>query len=401
MVDVLSTYFSERVLLIGADGTIIDSLGRPRGMLGFSADERAGMHVAERVHPGDLPAVLDLLARARQSQVLEEVTTVRARHKDGSWRRLEVAVFSRVDDAIVGAAVLRLRDVRDQPARLDGTEERFVSLAEALPIGVLSADVTDFLVFTNEAARSLLGAGFARLRGRGWLDQIHPNYHSAIADAITEARATGRRTGTTVATVDRAGSLWLQLLVVPLTSGDRYVGWVATLEDVTARLTAEREVAHRATHDALTGLPNRWLLMDRLQQALSRCARGRRGVTVVFIDIDGLKAHNDSYGHSAGDAILVDAARRIDRELRTGETAARFGGDEFVVVSDVNSECEDDELAQRLRNTLDYQLNHAATSLTVTACVGVAFTDDPNVTPDQVLAAADAVMYQHKPRDPC
>jgi len=365
-------------------------------MLGFSADERAGMHVAERVHPGDLPAVLDLLARARQSEVLEETVTVRARHKDGSWRRLEVAVFSRVDEPHGGTSVLRLRDAHEQPDAIDSTEDRFVSLAEALPVGVLSADATNFLVYTNETARSLLNAGFARLRGRGWLDQIDPDHRSDLTQTIAEARSTGRHTRTIVATADPSAPLWLQLLVVPLTQGDRYVGWLATLEDVTARLTAEREVAHRATHDALTGLPNRWLLMDRLHQALARCARGHRGVAVIFIDIDGLKGHNDAYGHAAGDAILVDAARRIHRELRTGDTAARIGGDEFVVVSDVDGE-RDDGLVQRLRDTLDYQLQYASTALTVTACIGAAFSDDPNVTAHQLLAAADAAMYRHKP----
>jgi PAS domain S-box-containing protein len=84
MLDLLSEYFSVRVLLIGADGTIVSSLGRPRGMLGFGADERVGMHVAERVHPDDLPAVLDLLARARHAEGIEETVQVRARHKDGS-----------------------------------------------------------------------------------------------------------------------------------------------------------------------------------------------------------------------------------------------------------------------------------------------------------------------------
>src|ERR1700710_521450 len=114
LIDLLAGYFSERVLLIGFDGTILASLGRPQGMLGFSADERDGMHVAERVHPDDLPAVLDLLSRARQSDGLELAVTVRARHKDGSWRRLEVTVFSRIHDPLVQAGVLRLRDVSDE-----------------------------------------------------------------------------------------------------------------------------------------------------------------------------------------------------------------------------------------------------------------------------------------------
>ena len=254
-------------------------------------------------------ACLDLLTRARRSEGLVEAVTVRARHKDGSWRRLEVTVFSRVHDPTVAAGVLRLRELDDQPA-IDVTDERFLSLAEALPIGVLSADAEDFLVFANDAALSMVNAEFTRLRGRRWLDLIHPDHHDRMAEAVAEARSTRRHTQVTLAAVGRSEPMWLQLLVVPLTRADRYVGWVATLEDVTARLTAEREVAHRATHDPLTGLPNRSLLMDRLQQALARCAPDERGVAVAFIDIDGLKGHNDAHGHAAGDAILVHTVQR-------------------------------------------------------------------------------------------
>src|SRR6195952_3480016 len=196
LIDLLAGYFSERVLLIGSNGTILASLGRPRGMLGFEADERDGMHVAERVHPDDLPAVLHLLTRAREAVGLEEAVVVRARHKDGTWRRLEVTVFSRIHDPSMEAGVLRLRDVTDETIAVDvATEQsRFVSLAEALPVGVLSADTEDFLVFTNDAALGLLRVEFDRLRGRGWLEQIHPDHRNDVETTIATARSTRRAT---------------------------------------------------------------------------------------------------------------------------------------------------------------------------------------------------------------
>ena len=117
---------------------------------------------------------------------------------------------------------------------------------------------------------------------------------------------------------------------------------------------------------------------------------------MVFIDIDGLKGHNDAYGHAAGDAILVDAARRLAAALRPSDTAARIGGDEFVVVSDVVSESEGADLGQRIKSLLDYEVAFEARSLSVTASVGVAFTNDPTRTPGELLAGADAAMYRHK-----
>ena len=402
MVDVLAAYLSERVLLIGAEGTVVASLGRSPGVLGFAADERDGMHVAERVHADDLPAVLDLLSRARQSNALEETVVVRARHKDRSWRRLEVTVFSRTHDLTLEAGVVRLRDVTGQAVAIDVAAEqsRFISLAEALPVGVLSGDAEDFLVFANDAALAALGTDFERLRGRGWLDRLQPEHRGIAESTVAQARSSGRPTQATVATAEPGESSWLQLLVVPLAQAGRYVGWVATLEDITARRAAERELAHRATHDALTQLPNRWLAMDRLQQALAKCARHDNGVALVFIDIDGLKAHNDAHGHAAGDEILVDLAHRLDGSLRPSDTAARIGGDEFVVVADVRNRDEADDVARRIVDLLDYELRYRDVALPVTASVGVAFTDDPAMTPAQLLAAADNAMYRHKPAAP-
>jgi diguanylate cyclase (GGDEF)-like protein/PAS domain S-box-containing protein len=293
---------------------------------------------------------------------------------------------------------LRLRDVTDEPQAMDLASEqsRFVSLAEALPVGVLSADTEDFLVFANDAATGFLGVEFERLRGRGWIDRIHPDQRDDVQAAIAQARSRRHATRATFTVAAPSDPSFLQILVVPLTEAGRDLGWVATLEDVTARLTAERELAHRATHDPLTGLPNRWLLMDRLQQALAKCARRQGGVAVVFVDIDRLKAHNDAHGHAAGDAALIHAARRLSGNLRPSDTAARIGGDEFVVVSDVHDEREARDLARRLQTLLDDDLAHGQVTLHVTASVGVAFTDDPTVTPAQLLADADAAMYRHK-----
>ena len=396
LVDLLIGYLTERVLLVGVDGTILSSLGRSPGLLGFDEDERSGMHIAERVHPDDLPPVLELLARARRTAALEEAVVVRARHKDGSWRRLEVTVFSRSADPSLEAGVLRIRYVTERfsPVDVVADRSRFVSLAEALPVGVLSGDADDFLVFANDAAVASFGAGFEVLRGRGWLGRIRAEDRAEVEATLDVARTTLRTARATFATVETEGRAWLKMLVVPLARDGSYIGWVATLDDV----TAERQLAYQATHDALTGLPNRWLVMDRLQQALAKCARHHDGVAVVFIDIDDLKAHNDACGHAAGDAVLVDVARRLATNVHPSDTAGRIGGDEFIVIFDVRNHQEALDETDRVRTLLACDVPHGRTRLAVTASVGVAFTDDPTMSPADLLAQADADMYHHKTR---
>src|SRR5207237_4681010 len=109
-------------------------------------------------------------------------------------------------------------------------------------------------------------------------------------------------------------------------------GYVVTGRDVTERKEAEQQLVHQALHDALTGLPNRALFLDRLGLALSRLERRPSLGAVFFLDLDYFKVVNDSLGHSAGDHVLVAVAERLQRSLRDGDTAARLGGDEFAIL---------------------------------------------------------------------
>jgi diguanylate cyclase (GGDEF)-like protein len=171
------------------------------------------------------------------------------------------------------------------------------------------------------------------------------------------------------------------------------------IRDTSGELQARRELEHRALHDPLTRLPNRELLLDRLSVALARRVRAGTSLGVIFIDLDRFKKINDEHGHAVGDELLVSVAHRLEREVRDGDTVARYGGDEFVVLcEDLTSEATAAPLARRLETAIAQPVTAGGQLLEVTASIGVVVEGDPGSDPEAVLARADAEMYRHKRR---
>jgi diguanylate cyclase (GGDEF)-like protein len=162
------------------------------------------------------------------------------------------------------------------------------------------------------------------------------------------------------------------------------------------RLRAAR-AERRAYHDALTGLPNRYLLMDRLQQALPRARRAQSKVSVLFIDLDRFKVINDSLGHTTGDSILEAMASRLQRYVRRGDTLARFGGDEFLVLTEgIHHAGDAATVAQKLQEVIKEPLSIEGRELFLTASVGISLFPDDSADAETLIKNADAAMYRVK-----
>jgi diguanylate cyclase (GGDEF)-like protein len=188
---------------------------------------------------------------------------------------------------------------------------------------------------------------------------------------------------------------WFSVRVAPLDlQGGR--GAVLSHVDVTQLHDVQEALAHQSLHDALTGLPNRLLLNDRLSQALADARRLHLTVGVGFLDLDHFKRINDTLGHAAGDDLLVQVAKRLRRQLRNGDTAARLAGDEFVVVWR-NLATQDDAagLRSRLTEALAPPFTLGGTEIAVSISIGVALSQHEQTGPE-LLVAADTVMYEAK-----
>lgn len=175
---------------------------------------------------------------------------------------------------------------------------------------------------------------------------------------------------------------------------------VGSWRDVTARVRAQQELSRRVLYDSLTGLPNRELMIDRLDIALSALERDRDLVAVIFIDLDRFKSVNDSYGHKAGDLVLVETSRRLQHLLRPGDTACRISGDEFVViVPGIDSESDLVAVATRLLSALEQPIELAdGNRVHLGASLGMTLAEDASVSGAALVAEADAAMYEAKRR---
>jgi len=185
---------------------------------------------------------------------------------------------------------------------------------------------------------------------------------------------------------------WCRLKVSPM-HGDRLV---INAQDLTEIKASEERVRHMALHDHLTGLPNRQLFLDRLDQALRRAKRGGLNVALLYIDLDRFKSLNDAYGHAHGDRVLVETALRLRACVRESDTVARLGGDEFVVVLPDLLQVDDAlPVAEKIQQTL-YDPEAGAGRMFLGASVGLACYPEHGQDQDALLAMADAAMYEAK-----
>ena len=179
------------------------------------------------------------------------------------------------------------------------------------------------------------------------------------------------------------------------TTGTVY--YVVVSHDISELKAKEKQITHLAYHDALTDLPNRALLADRLNQAIATAERKGQRILLLFIDLDNFKKVNDTVGHAVGDILLQEAAQRLSTSVRTGDTVARLGGDEFIImIPNVKSQKEIDEFLQRVQSVFAQSFHLANHHFHITCSIGLTIYPDDGATPDDLLKNADLAMYQAK-----
>ncbi len=198
--------------------------------------------------------------------------------------------------------------------------------------------------------------------------------------------------------------LWITLRTSPMYDTKRnIIGGVAIVTDITDRINAEEKIKHQAYFDALTDIPNRVLLKDRIEQALAHYRRHRSLIAIMFLDLDHFKSINDSLGHHIGDLLLIETASRLTSICRDGDTVARIGGDEFVILlnelgTDSHIAAKNvEKISEKIHETLSYPFNVGQFEPIVTSSsVGIAIVTSNDQNADDLLKFADTAMYQAK-----
>jgi diguanylate cyclase (GGDEF)-like protein/PAS domain S-box-containing protein len=299
-----------------------------------------------------------------------------------------------------GGIVVQLRDVtarRETEEALRQSEARYRSVFQQSrdPIFFTAADGT--IIECNRATLDVFGWSREELF-RMRFDEllVEPDAQAALRAAVDEAgTADGQaRMHAKDGSVRDAHVMIASRLGA---SGEK-LGWLVTARDQSERVQLEQERGRNAFHDPLTGLPNRVVFLDRLER-LHMHAQRRPGYrfAVLFVDLDRLKPINDTFGHAAGDELLVQVARRLESCLRQEDSVSRFGGDEFAVLLDNVTDVRDATLvADRINNELALPIRIGPREVAASASIGIAISGEGHEQAGQVLADADAAMYRAK-----
>lgn len=301
----------------------------------------------------------------------------------------------------------RLRAQLDEQSRteeaLRSSEERYDLAVNGADVGIWDWDLRSNSIFFSARWKALLGYGPEAISAQPaeWFQVVHPTDRALVRSAIKD-HLSGHtaRLDVEYRIQHKDGSMrWAQTCGMALRdeSGKAY-RLAGSQTDITVRKLAEERIRHDAIHDSLTGLPNRTLFMDRLNHLMARAQRSSKDrFAVLFFDLDRFKLVNDSFGHIAGDQLLIEAAQRLQACLKSSDTLARLGGDEFIVLLERIDHVEDaiaaaDRLLEELKRPFDIEGHEIYTS----ASIGIVTNTPHHEKPEDLLRDADTAMYRAK-----
>lgn len=368
---------------------------------GYSAEEFLKLRLPD-IRPENVPGEIEGMIARFDDPTLPDTLRLHRTKADG-WR--VVKVNARIIDfegrPSILAAVFDMTREQELQREVRSARSFLRNMVEGVPAAMFAKDLaTGQFVFYNSAAERLFGVMRENMVGRTSLEVFGDKDAQKFLDQDRLTLAAGSE-GISVDTRihhPEHGERCIRMKKVVVGDGEaggrRYI--LAVAEDVTEERLREAEIAHLASHDSLTGLANRWLFQQRLVEARQHRTFRSGGIAVHYVDLDGFKAVNDTWGHRVGDAVLVGAARRMREVVREGDVVARLGGDEFAVLqSGISGASAARTLGHRLVTALSAPYDVDGQICTIGASIGICLVR-PDMTVERIIEEADHALYVAK-----
>ncbi|HFB64893.1 MAG TPA: EAL domain-containing protein [Aeromonadales bacterium] len=354
----------------------------------------------KRVHPQDFKKINENINQYINGDTSEYDVQFRFLHKSGEfmWIRGQGKIVERTENGNPVRFVGTHSDITEKRQ----IDEQLITLSQAIeqtPVSVIITDLQGNIEYVNSSFEKTSGYCFDEVKGKNPRILKSGNMSPNIYKELWSHLVRGENYECEIQNKSKSGNLYWDkayFSVVKNKEGKAYK-YMAVNEDISLRKLQEEQLLYQAHFDSLTHLPNRFLSMDRLSQALVESERKQDKVAIFFLDLDDFKKVNDSLGHEVGDKLLVEAAERLKHVVRSGDTVGRLGGDEFIVMlRGINQLTETQTIAEQLLNRLRDSFQIEGRDLILSASIGIAIYPEDGLTSSELLRNADAAMYHAK-----
>lgn len=324
-----------------------------------------------------------------------------ARRLDGEQLAINMTVF-RYTHCNQSYTTLQIQDITGMKEDTEAQQlisQQLSALTRLVPVGIIQIDALWNCVYANDKWCQFSGLTKEETTGQHWMNTVHNDDAQILQEGLQQAFQLGSDYQKDIRLISPSGQLrWVDFNTnILLNDSGHVTGFLGTFQDITEQLAIKEKLRHIAQYDSLTGLANRNLFQDRLQQAFYRSERNHESISVFFLDVDGFKDINDTLGHDIGDLLLQQVAERLLNVLRRNDTVARFGGDEFVILLGVNDDNNTTSyVASKIIDTIAQPYLVEGHEVFITISIGIASGNHTNSSPKKILKQADATLYLAK-----